>query len=164
MRNLIAATLFVLPVFAAAQSLPARAPGLWQSTTTVTGANGQPLPNASNVITLSCVDPATDQRFFTTGESHCSAFTMSGSGQTYSIKSTCDQLGKTVHIAETLTYASPQAVTLQAQLVYPSGPITITSALAWQGPCLAGMQPGDEGNLVAGAFSKSDNVNDPANQ
>jgi len=164
MRLLIAASLFFLPVCAAAQSLPARAPGLWQSTTTVTGANGQPLPNASNVMTLSCVDAATDEKFFTTGRSHCSEFSIAGAGQTFTIDSTCDQLGKTVHIAETLTYESGQAVRLHAVLAYPSGPITISSVLAWQGLCLAGMQPGDEGSMVAGAFSKSDNVNDPANR
>ncbi len=156
--------MFLLPVCAAAQSLPARAPGLWQSTTTVTGASGQPLPNASNVMTLSCVDAATDEKFFTTGKSHCNAFTIAGGGQSFDIDSTCDQLGKTVHIAETLTYESAQSVRLHAVLAYPSGPITISSELAWQGPCLAGMQPGDEGSLVAGAFSKTDNVDDPANQ
>jgi hypothetical protein len=164
MRKRIVIGLVFLPLIAAAQSLPARAPGLWQSTTTVTGANGQPLPNASNVMTLSCVDAATDQKFFTTGESHCSEFSISGSGQVFHIDSTCNQLGKIVHIAETLTYTSAQAVHLHAVLAYPSGPITISSLLAWQGPCLAGMQPGDEGSVVAGAFSKSDNVDDPANR
>ena len=32
------------------------------------------------------------------------------------------------------------------------------------GGCLPGMMPGDEGNIVNGAFSKADNINDPANQ
>jgi hypothetical protein len=164
MRHRIAACLFFLPVLAAAQALPARAPGLWQSTTTVTGANGQPLPNAANVVTVSCIDAANDQKFFTTGESQCSAFTISGGGETYRIDSTCDQRGKTVRIAETLTYESPRAVGLHAVLTYPSGPITISSSLAWQGPCLPGMQPGDEGSIVAGAFSKADNINDAGNQ
>ena len=50
-----------MPVMAA--TLPARTPGLWQSTTTVTGPDGKPLPNAVNVVTVSCVDPATTSNF-----------------------------------------------------------------------------------------------------
>jgi hypothetical protein len=165
MRKCLLAGLVLVPLAARAQqSLPNRAPGLWRSITTVIGADGQPLPNASNVITVSCVDPANDQRFFMSEESHCSALSVSGGGHDYAIDGTCDQRGKTVHIAETLGYASDQAVTLHAQMSLPSGPISVSSSLAWQGPCLAGMQPGDDAALVAGAFSKADNINDPDNR
>jgi hypothetical protein len=149
---------------ALAANLPARAPGLWQSTTTVTGADGKPLPHAAGIVTVSCVDPATDIKFFLSNESACSSFSITGSGNTYRINGTCNQLGQAVKIDETLTYASPQSVTLTAKLVTPSGPETVTSQLQWQGNCLAGMQPGDEGSIAAGAFSKVDNINDPANQ
>jgi hypothetical protein len=164
MRRLIAAALLFAPLSAVAQSLPARAPGLWQSTTTVTGSNGQPLPNASNVVTVSCVDAANDQKFFLSEESRCSALNVSGGGQTYAIDGTCNQRGQPVRIAETLTYDSPQALKIHAVLTSSSGPITIASTMSWQGPCVAGMQPGDEGSLVAGAFSKADNINDVNNQ
>jgi len=149
---------------ALAASLPARAPGLWQSTTTVTGADGKPLPHADGIITVSCVDPATDIKFFLSNESACTSFAITGAGSTYQISGTCTQTGKPVSINETLNYVSPQQVTLTAKLDAPSGPVTVTSQLQWQGDCLSGMVPGDEGSIVGGAFSKVDNINDPANQ
>jgi hypothetical protein len=149
---------------AVAATLPARAPGLWQSTTTVTGANGQPLPHADNVVTVSCVDPATDIKFFISGQSACSTMNISGSGSSYAIDGTCTDQGKPVKIQETLTYASAQNVTLTAALDSSMGPVTVTSQLQWQGACLDGMQPGDEGNIVNGAFSKADNITDSDNQ
>ncbi len=149
---------------AGAASLPARAPGLWQSTTTVRDASGQALPNAVNVVTVSCVDALTDLKFFTSGDSACTSLEISGSGNTYKIIGSCAQAGKPVNVDETLVYASPQAVTLTAKLDSPMGPVTVTSDLQWQGDCLAGMVPGDEGSIVNGAFSKADNINDPDNQ
>jgi hypothetical protein len=148
---------------AAAATLPARAPGLWQSTTTVTGADGKPLPNATNVVTVSCVDPATDIKFFTSNGSSCTSLDISGSGTKYAINGSCTQRGKPVQIHETLDYASPQSVKLQAKVELPVGVVTVSSQLQWQGDCLAGMVPGDEGNIVSGAFSKADNINDSGN-
>jgi hypothetical protein len=149
---------------AGAATLPGRTPGLWQSTTTVSGADGQPLPNASNVVTVSCVDPATDIKFFTSGHSACTSLAISGTGSSYAIDGACVQMGKKVTIHETLVYASAQAVTLTAKLEAASGPVDVTSQLQWQGDCPAGMAPGDEGNIVNGAFSKADNIDDAANQ
>jgi hypothetical protein len=71
------------------------------------------------------------------------------------------QRGKPVRIHETLDYASAQSVTLKATIGAASGPLTVTSQLQWQGQCQAGMEPGDEGSMVDGAFSKADNINDP---
>lgn len=149
---------------AMAASLPLRAPGLWQSTTTVSGPDGKPLANAANVVTLSCIDPATDARFFISGERECSKLNITGSGADYAIDGVCNQQGKTVEIHETLNYASPQAVTLRATLDSGSGAVVVVSQLHWQGACLAGMQPGDEGDMVNGAFEKTDNINDAFNQ
>jgi hypothetical protein len=149
---------------ALADSLPARAPGLWQSTTTVTGADGKPLPHAAGIVTVSCVDPVTDIKFFLSNESACTRFSITGSGASYRISGTCTQTGKPVSINETLNYVSPRQVTLTAKLDAPTGPVTVTSQLQWQGDCLAGMAPGDEGSIVGGAFSKVDNINDAANQ
>jgi len=149
---------------AAADTLPARAPGLWQSTTTVDGPDGQPLANAINVVTVSCVDPATDLKFFISGASACSSLVISGSGARYTITGVCTQQGRPVTINEALVYAGAQNVTLTAKFDSGNGLDTLTAQMQWQGPCLAGMMPGDEGNIVGGAFSKADNINDSANQ
>ena len=149
---------------ALAANLPARAPGLWQSTTTVTGADGKPLPHAQDIITVSCVDPATDIKFFLSNESACTSFAITGAGNTYQISGSCLQTGRPVNIDETLNYVSPKQVTLTAKLDAPSGPVTVTSQLQWQGDCLPSMAPGEEGSIVNGTFSKVDNINDPANQ
>src|SRR5271163_1196676 len=109
-----------MPVMAA--TLPARTPGLWQSTTTVTGPDGKPLPNAVNVVTVSCVDPATDLKFFTSGGSACASLTIAGSGADYTIDGSCTQQGKPVRIHEALTYRGKQHVTLRATLGSPGGP------------------------------------------
>ncbi|HQT45800.1 MAG: hypothetical protein B7X08_00980 [Acidocella sp. 20-63-7] len=164
-RTFLFPALAVLGLHSAhAASLPARAPGLWQSTTTVTGPNGQPIPNATDVVTVSCVDPETDLKFFTSGQSECSSMNISGSGAAYTIKGVCTEQGKPIKIDETLTYASAQRVTLTARFNAPAGPEKLTSDLQWQGACLAGMSPGDEGDIVNGAFSKAGNINDPFNQ
>jgi hypothetical protein len=145
-------------------SLPPRQPGLWQSTTTVTGPDGKPLPNAINVVTVSCVDATTDLKFFLSNESACSSFALTGAGSQYEIDGSCTQDGRPVTIHETLNYESNEAVTLVAALSSPGGPLTVTTQLQWQGDCLAGMEPGDEGSMINGAFSKADNINDAANQ
>jgi hypothetical protein len=149
---------------AAAATLPARAAGLWQSTTTVSGADGKPLVGATDVVTVSCVDPATDLKFFTSGGSACSSLVISGHGQTYAIKGQCVQHGRPVVIDETLLYDSPQVVTLSAQVDAGGRALKVVSKLQWQGSCLAGMQPGDEGNITGGVFNKADNINDSADQ
>ncbi len=154
---------FTMTHAAVAATLPARAPGLWQSTTTVTGPDGKPLPNAENVVTVSCVDPSTDIKFFTSNGSDCTSLDISGSGTKYAINGSCKQRGNPVQIHETLNYASPQSVVLTAKLESPAGVVTVSSQLQWQGDCLAGMVPGDEGSIVSGAFSKADNINDSDN-
>ena len=72
--------------------------------------------------------------------------------------------GQTMKIHETLFYVDARHVQLQAQLQLPSGPLTIAARLQWQGACLPGMMPGDEGSIVNGTFSKADNINDLANR
>jgi hypothetical protein len=167
-RGMNAVFLVVLGVGAAGQAagatLPARESGLWKSTTTVTGPDGQPLANATDVVTVSCVDPVTDIKFFISGGSACSSLRISGSGTTYGIDGTCTQLGKPVSIHETLVYADARNVSLKAKLDSSSGLVNVTSQLQWKGDCLPGMEPGDEGSIVNGAFSKADNIDDSANQ
>ncbi len=148
---------------AAFASLPPRAPGLWQSTTTVRGLDGKPLANATDVVTLSCVDPATDMKFFMSGGQSCTKLAITGSQQHFSIDGTCRQMGRPVNIRETLDYASAKQVTLTAYLDSPAGMLKLVSELQWQGACLAGMKPGDEGSVVNGAFSKADNIGDAGN-
>jgi hypothetical protein len=147
------------PVSALAATLPARQPGLWQSTTTVTDSKGTPLPHAAGIVTVSCVDPATDLKFFFSGTSQCTSVHVDGADPTYVITGNCkDEFGKPVKINESLTYASLQSVALTAIIASPNGPLHVTSQLAYQGDCLPGMQPGDEGDIENGAFSKADNV------
>jgi hypothetical protein len=145
---------------ALADGLPARAPGLWQSTSTVSGPDGQPLANAVNVVTVSCVDALTDQKFFLSNRNACSSLTVSGAGDTYKINGTCSGNGKTSAIHETLNYADSKDVILTAKL----GSMTVRSQLQWQGMCPDGMLPGDEGDIESGTFVKTDNINDQANQ
>ncbi len=166
MRNTIWLALLgaVMAHAAGAAVLPSRTPGLWQSISTVRGPDGQVLPNASDVVTVSCVDADNDIKFFTSGEMACTSLDVSGAGQRFTILGACTAQGRPLKIRETLFYADPRNVQLQAQLSGPSGPIRITARLQWQGECLPGMMPGDEGNIVNGVFSKADNINDPANQ
>jgi hypothetical protein len=161
LSGLCLATLLAAPALAA--QLPARVPGLWQSTTTVTGPDGKPLANAVNMVTVSCVDALNDQKFFTSNQSACTNLTISGQGNSYTIDGSCNGQGQTMHIHIALVYGEKD---LQLQAVYngPAGTNTVTSQLEWQGECLAGMEPGDEGNLSGGVFSKTDNINDTANQ
>jgi hypothetical protein len=163
-KHLLAFLFLAMPCLAAAQTLPPRTPGLWQSTTNVTGADKQPIPNGSNIVTVSCVDPATDLKFFITGESQCRNLAITGGGTIWQIDGACQHDGSAVRIHETLVYASSQSVTLTALVDSSAGPLNIASQLTYQGACPPGMVPGDEGSLVNGAFSKADNINDPANQ
>jgi hypothetical protein len=149
---------------AGAATLPARAPGLWQSVSTVRGPDGAVLPHAKNVVTVSCVDAENDAKFFTSGESACTALRVSGAGQHFTINGACRDQGRNMTIHETLFYADGRNVQLQAQLQLGSGPLSISAQLQWRGACLPGMMPGDEGNIVNGAFSKADNINDPGNR
>ena len=152
---------FSLAGLAQAAQLPARAPGLWQSTTSVTGPDGQPMAQAQNVITLTCVDPATDWKFLLSGQGHCSQLDLSGTGANYTIDGSCEQPGGQVSIHETLDYVSNKTVQLNAVFTTPSGRMSVASSLQWQGPCLGGMQPGDEGQVVDGNFVKAGNINQP---
>lgn len=149
---------------AQAADLPSRTPGLWQSTSSVTGPDGQPLANAVNVVTVSCVDELSDKKFLTTGASRCSRLNISGGPGSYNIDGTCAQQGVPVQIHETLTYEGKQNVKLTAQLSGSASPMTVNSQLQWQGACLPGMSPGDEGTVTGGTFIKTDNINDYYNQ
>ncbi|MBU6425247.1 MAG: DUF3617 family protein [Rhodospirillales bacterium] len=151
---------FSLAGLAWADILPARAPGLWQSTTSVMGPDGQPMAQAQNVVTLTCVDPATDQEFLLSGQSRCSKLTISGSGDTYKIDGTCTQPAGTVKIMETLDYAGDKSVQLKADFSTSSGEMSMASDLQWIGPCPAGVEPGDEGQMVNGSFVKAGNINE----
>ncbi|MBU6449663.1 MAG: DUF3617 family protein [Rhodospirillales bacterium] len=143
---------------AQAAQLPARASGLWQSTTSVTGPDGQPMAQAQNVVTLTCVDPATDWKFLLSGQGRCGQLNVSGAGGIYAIDGSCAQPGGMATIHETLDYASNKAVQLNAEIATSSGKMRVVSALQWQGPCLDGMEPGDEGQLVDGNFVKAGNI------
>ncbi|EKM98626.1 DUF3617 family protein [Acidocella sp. MX-AZ02] len=159
-RGLVVA--FCLGGLAQAAELPSRAAGLWQSTTNVTGPGGAPMANAQGVVTLTCVDPATDRKFLLSGQSRCSQLSITGAGAAYTISGTCVQPAGTVKIHETLTYDSNKSVQLKADFSTSSGEMSMVSDLQWQGPCPAGMAPGDEGSMRDGVFVKAGNINDHA--
>ena len=146
------------PTYAA--SLPARAPGLWKSVTTVLGANGQPMAGAGHVVTVSCVDALTDHKFFMDDASACSSLKLSGADGHYKIEGTCQRQGRPAKISETLDYVGAKAVTLSARLVDGGQSMTVTSKRSWQGACLPGMNPGDIGIIAHGVFHKAGNIED----
>ncbi len=148
-----------------AASLPARQPGLWQSSTVVTMPDGTKARGGAPVVTVSCVDALNDQKFFLINGSSCSSLNVSGQGGHYSIDGTCSHAGKPVTVHETLTYVNAQTVQLAGTVDAGSGPITLNAQLTYGGACPAGMQPGDEGSIDAnGNFDKTDNINDFDNQ
>ncbi len=164
-RSLAGALLLMsLAAPACAATLPPRQPGLWQITTNVTDADGKPLPGGSNLVSVNCVDPSTDLKFFTSKGSACSSIVINGSGTTYTIDSVCAQGGKTAKIHEALVYQDAQNISLSGTYDAGAGVINISSALTYQGDCPAGMLPGDEGSMVNGVFAKTDNINDSDNQ
>ncbi|MDE1896025.1 MAG: DUF3617 family protein [Rhodospirillales bacterium] len=150
---------FSLAGVAQGAQLPARAPGLWQSTSSVTGPDGKPMAQAQNVITLTCVDPATDWKFLLSGQGRCSQLDLTGAGANYTIDGRCEQPGGQVTIHEKLDYVSNKTVQLNAVFTTSSGKMSVASSLQWQGPCVDGMQPGDEGQVVDGNFVKAGNIN-----
>jgi len=164
MAALGAVVLGLAPHAARAETLPARQPGLWQSATVVTLPNGAKARNGVPVMTVSCVDPTTDLKFFTVGGSQCSYLHITGGGSQYAIDSSCSDLGKPVRVHESLSYVDAQTVEINGTVDNGGGPITLSAELKFLGPCLAGMTPGDEGDIENGQFVKTDNINDPGNQ
>jgi hypothetical protein len=160
----LCAALYVFPPAARAATLPARQPGLWQSSTLVTLPDGTKARGGAPVVTVSCVDPSTDLKFFTVGGSECSFLNISGGGTQYAIDSHCSDQGKPVTVHETLDYVDAQTVEINGTVNSGNGPISLSAELKFQGACLAGMVPGDEGDIENGQFVKTDNINDPGNQ
>jgi hypothetical protein len=147
---------------ARAAELPPRQPGLWLSSTIVTLADGSKYRGGAPVITVSCVDPATDLKFFTSSGSSCGALRISGGGQQFQITGSCQGQTGPEQISTSLTYLDQTTVELIGTVSTASGPVRMNGELKFQGPCLPGMVPGDEGDIENGQFVKSDNVNDPA--
>jgi len=155
---------FFLPLGARAAQLPSRQAGMWQSSTVVTLADGTKARGGAPVVTVSCVDALTDQKFFTIGGSSCTSLNISGGGSQYAIDSNCTDQGKPVTVHETLDYVDPATVEINGMVNEGAGPISLSAELKFIGPCMAGMVPGDEGDIENGQFVKTDNVNDPGNQ
>ncbi|HQU03819.1 MAG TPA: hypothetical protein PLT25_03800 [Acidocella sp.] len=147
-----------------AATLPQRQAGLWQSNTVVTLPDGSQYRGGAPVVTVSCVDPATDLKFFTFEGSSCTNMNISGSGAQYNISGACKDQGKPESVHTELDYVDSNTVKLTGTVTSASGTLHIASMLTYQGACLSGMQPGDEGDIENGAFVKADNINDAGNQ
>jgi hypothetical protein len=156
---------FFLIDSARAASLPARQPGMWQSSTVVTMPDGTKAGGGVPVVTVTCVDALDDQKFFLINGSACSSLNVSGQGTQYRIDGTCAHAGKPVTVHETLNYADAQTVELAGTVDTGTGPIKLNAEIKYAGACPSGMNPGDEGSLDAnGNFDKTDNINDFDNQ
>ncbi|OYV49484.1 MAG: hypothetical protein B7Y73_06415 [Acidocella sp. 35-58-6] len=149
---------------ARAATLPLRQAGMWQSSTVVTLADGKKYRDGAPIVTVSCVDPSTDLKFFTFEGSSCTSMNISGSGTTYDIDGACKDEGKPVKIHTQINYVDSETVELAGSVTSATGPVRLQAEMKFQGPCLAGMQPGDEGDIENGQFVKADNINDAGNQ
>ncbi|OYV39982.1 MAG: hypothetical protein B7Z81_02615 [Acidocella sp. 20-61-6] len=149
---------------ARAATLPLRQAGMWQSSTVVTLADGKKYRDGAPIVTVSCVDPATDLKFFTFEGSSCSSMNISGAGTTYEIDGACKDEGKPVKIHTQINYVDSETVELVGSVTSATGPVRLRAEMKFQGPCIAGMQPGDEGDIENGQFVKADNINDAGNQ
>ncbi len=158
-------SIFLISATAHAATLPARQPGMWQSSTVVTLPDGTKAQGGKPVVTVTCVDGLDDQKFFLIKGSACSSLNVSGQGTQYRIDGTCAHEGKPVTVHETLDYVNSQTVQLAGTVTTASGAYMLNAAVTFAGACPAGMKPGDEGSIdVNGNFAKTDNINDFDNQ
>jgi hypothetical protein len=159
MRWGLVVLLLMLAHGARAASLPARQAGLWLSSTIVTLADGTKYRGGAPVVTVSCVDPATDLKFFTYSGPSCGALQISGAGRQFELHGSCNGQAGAQKIATSLTYLDASTVELIGSVTSAAGVVRLNGELKYQGPCLPGMVPGDEGDIENGQFVKSDNVN-----
>lgn len=132
---------------AAPAVLPKRAPGLWEQKISTRG-----MTQVSRI----CIDPAVEQRFSVwgqqAGKDACSQTKLTPRlGGGWSFASSCDmgEGGKTTTKGEvTGDFAKSYRVSAQssisgARAAEMNGTHDMTLEASWQGPCPAGMQPGD---------------------
>jgi hypothetical protein len=125
---------------AAAADLPARKPGLWDIKMSFEGRAG-----VQSV--QQCIDAETDGIMQSSasniGSQNCSKRDVVNSGDKMTIDSVCVVAGKSATSHAVVTGSFDSAYTMTVASKSDIGPINMTIAGKWLGPCEAGQKPGD---------------------
>ena len=145
----------------ASTTLPPRKAGLWQTTMTMTMMMNGETRGGRPAVSVLCTDPqveAIEQRQMTGND--CGSF--SRSGDTYTLQGSCaaPNGAGTLTTHGTLTMNGDTAAHMDAETSGPQFSGHIVADSKWIGPCPAGMNPGDRGQMVNGSFVKMGNVLD----
>jgi hypothetical protein len=141
MRKFGAAFLMTMCAWpAAAADLPLRKAGLWDIKMSFEG-------RAGNQSVQQCVDPETDAIMQSSasniGSQNCSKRDVVKSGDKMTIDSVCTVAGKDATSHAVVTGSFDSAYTMTVASKSDAGPINMTIAGKWLGPCEAGQKPGD---------------------
>jgi Protein of unknown function (DUF3617) len=141
MRKFGAAFLITMCAWpAAAADLPLRKAGLWDIKMAFEG-------RAGSQSVQQCVDPETDAIMQSSasniGSQNCSKRDVVRSGDKMTIDSVCMVAGKSATSHAVVTGSFDSAYTMTVASKSDIGPINMTIAGKWLGPCEAGQKPGD---------------------
>ena len=144
MRLLIVAMIAMLSgtMFAAADDVPARKPGLWEVKTSI-GSSAQSLTMKV------CIDAATDQLMQPIAGPFsaqvCPKRSIQRADGTITIDSTCSVAGKTATARAVVTgsFDSSYTMTVTAQGAALPTNVSMTVDAKWLGACAEGQKPGD---------------------
>jgi hypothetical protein len=141
MRKFGAAFLITMCAWpAAAADLPLRKAGLWDIKMSFEG-------RAGSQSVQQCVDPETDAIMQSSasniGSQNCSKRDVVKSGDKMTIDSVCTVAGKEATSHAVVTGSFDSAYTMMVASKSDAGPINMTIAGKWLGPCEAGQKPGD---------------------
>ncbi len=178
-RLVLTLAIALLTCAASPATLPARKPGFWQTTMTMSGItlHGHPYkPPAGQAragqasVTAICLDPATDLKQLRraaaptseTGGTLCPAPTITGTAPNFTIAQTCKTPdGAVTTITGTLVYDGDTATRLTEHTISPAMSATVRLDSKWIGPCPAGIAPGESGLLIKGKFQPLSTLDAP---
>jgi Protein of unknown function (DUF3617) len=141
MRNIGAVVLIAMaPGAALAADLPPRKAGLWEIKMNFEGRPG-------TQAIQQCIDPETDAIMQSSatniGSQNCSKRDVVKSGDTITIDSVCTVAGKEASSHAVVKGSFDSGYTMTVSSKSDAGPINMTVAGKWLGPCEAGQKPGD---------------------
>jgi Protein of unknown function (DUF3617) len=126
---------------AAAADFPPRKPGLWEMKMSFESSR------APSQSIQQCIDAATDLMMQSSasniGSQNCSKRDVVKSGDTTTIDSVCSVAGRNATSHAVVTGSFDSAYTMTVASKSDVGPINMTIAGKWLGPCEAGQKPGD---------------------
>jgi hypothetical protein len=169
MAAALPALLLSTAVAHADSTLPLRKPGLWQTTMTMKMTmNGMAMPNGmpgggAPIVTAMCSDAATDAKEMQRmagGPGHCSQFTVTHDGDTYTMDGTCaaPMGGGAMTTHAVITKESDTAFHIVSQTTSTAVSGSMVGESVWAGACPAGVAPGDYGAMAGGQFVKRGNM------